>query len=182
MDDIGSLAVENEKLSALLQQNMRKDADQPFSLSVTPVLKQLVSNAQKNAERLPSGRRHSEIIKKFATSLLIYAGPLAYDFLHENIPKALPSLRSIQRVICTEYQTIAEGNFRFKELANHLVQHKASNVVSIGEDATRIIAHIEWDAETNRCCGFVLPLNKDGLPEVDSFLAVSFEGIEKNVS
>ena len=26
---------------------------------------------------------------------------------------------------------------------------------------------------------FVLPLNKDGLPEIDSFLAVSFEGIEK---
>ena len=50
-----------------------------------------------------------------------------------------------------------------KELANHLVQHKAPNAVSIGEDATRIIARIEWDAETNHCYGFVLPLNKDGL-------------------
>ena len=131
MDGIGRLAVENDKLSALLQQNMKKDADQPLSLSVTPVLKRLVSNAQKNAERLPSGRRHSKIIKKFATSLLIYAGSLAYDFLHGNLPKALLSLRSIQRVIYSEYQTIAEGDFQFKELANHLVQHNAPNVVQL---------------------------------------------------
>ena len=30
---------------------------------------------------------------------------------------------------------------------------------------------------TNRCVGFVLP-SKHGIPEVDSYLAVSFEGIE----
>ena len=39
-----------------------------------------------------------DILKKFATSLLVYAGPLAYDCLYENLPKALPSLRSIQCV------------------------------------------------------------------------------------
>ena len=95
------------------------------------------------------------------------------------MPKALPSLRSVQRVLYSEYKSITEGEFRFKELADHLAQHKATNVVLIGEDATRLIARVEWDAETNRCCGFVLPLNKEGLPESDSFLAVSFEGIEK---
>ena len=77
-------------------------------------------------------------------------------FSRENPAIVLPSLHSIQCVICSKYQTIAEGDFRFKELENHLVQHKAPSVVSIGEDATRIIACIEWDAETNRCCGLIL--------------------------
>ena len=72
---------------------------------------------KKNAQRLPTGRRHSEVLKKFATSLFIYAEPLAYNFLQENVPQALPSLRSIQNIVHSEYQTINEGDFRFNELA-----------------------------------------------------------------
>ena len=36
---------------------------------------------------------------------------------------------------------------------------------------------MEYDPITNRCVGFVLP-SKIGIPEVDSYLAVSFEAIE----
>ena len=46
-----------------------------------------------------------------------------------------------------------------------------------GEDATRIICRVAYDAKTNRCVGFVLPVN-NGLFEVDSFLAISFDAIE----
>lgn len=120
------------------------------------------------------------MLKIFFTSLVIlYAGPLAYNFLHENLPHALPSLRNVQRILHSEYKTINEGEFQFDELATHLSQHKAPNVVTVGEDATHLISRVEWDAETNRCSGFVLPLNKEGLPEVDSFLALTFEGIER---
>lgn len=41
---------------------------------------------------------------------------------------------------------------------------------------------MKYDCETNLCVGFVLPLNKYGLPEVDSFLAVSFKAIEQMFS
>ena len=55
-------------------------------------------------------------------------------------------------------------------------------MVSIGEDATRVIARADYDSETDRCVGFVLPVDKTGLPIVDSFQAVSFSAIENMLS
>ena len=63
-------------------------------------------------------------------------------------------------------------------LAAHIAKYKTTNIVTIGEDATRIIYRVEYDSKTNRCVGFVLPL-KNGLPEIDSFLATSFVAVEK---
>ena len=51
-------------------------------------------------------------------------------------------------------------------------------MVTISEDVTRLLSRVEFDIETNRLVGFVLPCNNDGLPIVDSFLALSLEGIE----
>ena len=47
--------------------------------------------------------------------------------------------------------------------------------VSVGEDATRVISRIEYDSETDKLVGFVLPCDRDGLPICDSFIATSFE-------
>ena len=53
---------------------------------------------------------------------------------------------------------------------NNIIQHKTTNAVTIGEDATRVISRVE------RCVGFVLPLSENGLPLIDSFfLVVSFD-------
>ena len=67
-----------------------------------------------------------------------------------------------------------EGSFRFEELKKHLDQYKAPSVISIGEDATRIVGRVDYDTETDKCVGFVLPLNEHSLPIIDSFIAVSF--------
>ena len=56
------------------------------------LFKQLLENITLNANKVPQARRHDHIIKKFSTSLLIYAGPRAYNFLHRNIPDGLPCL------------------------------------------------------------------------------------------
>ena len=64
----------------------------------------------------------------------------------------------------------------------HITDHKAPRMVSIGEDATRVIGRVDYDSETDRCVGFVLPLDDHGLPLVDSFLATSFAAIEKMFS
>lgn len=180
LDTIEKLLDKNLRLSELLQQ-YSEDKTETVSnhdSSFTPVLKQLLLNAEKNIERVPKHRRHSDILKKFATALLIYAGPLSYEFIHSNMPEALPSLRTVQRYVHSEYQTLDEGSFRFNELLIHIKDHKASNAISIGEDATRVISRIDYDTETDRCVGFVLPIDDNGLPLVDSFLAVSYVAIE----
>jgi len=183
LNDIEKLLQANAKLSNLVQQYpcTSKDMASPvvnLNMSFTPILKQLVLNAEKNAESVPNHRRHPDILKKFATALLIYAGPLTYEFIHSNMPEALPSLRTVQRSISCEYKSFSEGIFYFDDLLAHIKHHNTSTVISIGEDATRVIARIDYDCETDRCVGFVLPVDSDGLPLVDSFLAVSYKAIE----
>ena len=175
LNEIEILVKENVKLTKLLQQNGNKSFN---TGSLTPILKQLLINAEKNASIYPSQRRHTEILKKFSTALFIYCGPLAYEFLHQNMCQALPSLRTVQRIIHAQYKTLHEGIFRFDELLAHIIDHKAPKIVSIGEDATRVIGRIDYDSETNRCVGFVLPLDGNGLPVVDAYLATSFTAIE----
>ena len=91
MDEIERLSHTNEVLSTL------KHQDLPFS----PVLNQIITNAERNATALPQAKRHPE--KKFATALFIYAGPLAYEFLQKNLHQALPSLRTVQRIVHANY-------------------------------------------------------------------------------
>ena len=57
------------------------------------------------------------------------------------------------------------------------MQHKAPKVVSISEDATRVISRVDYDSETDHCVGFVLPTDQHGLPLLDSFVALSFSAI-----
>ena len=97
LNDIERLTIENRTLSDLLR-HVNIHEEMP-SCSLTPVLKQIISNAEKNAERLPHGRRHPEVLKKFSIALFIYAGPVAYEFLQQNLPQALPSLPTIRRIV-----------------------------------------------------------------------------------
>ena len=128
-----------------------------------PLFKQLLKNARTNIGKVPQARRHDVIMKKFSTSLLIYAGPRAYNFMHENMPHALPSLRTVQRIIHSGYRPISEGEFRFDELVVHLHNFDADKVVAIAEDATRVIARADYDNESDRVVGFVLPCDDNGL-------------------
>ena len=51
-------------------------------------------------------------------------------------------------------------------------------LVTIREDATRLISRLDYDSQTDRLVGFVLPLDESGLPVTDKVLAVSFKAIE----
>jgi 2-keto-3-deoxy-L-rhamnonate aldolase RhmA len=59
----------------------------------------------------------------------------------------------------------------------------APHVVSVAEDATRIIKTVKYDPCTNKCVGFLLPTdNHEGLPQTSSYLVTSFEDIERYFS
>jgi len=178
LNEIEILAKENEKLSNLIKQCGTNPYNVGSGHGLTPILKQMLLNTEKNACKYPTQRRHSELLKKFATALFIYSGPLCYEFIHQNMPHALPSLRSVQKIIHSQYKTMDEGRFRFNDLAEHINDHSAPKVVSIGEDATRVIGRVDYDSETDRCVGFVLPVDDFGLPLFDSFLATSFSAID----
>ena len=104
---------------------------------------------------------------------------MAYNLVHQNMPDALPCLRTVQENIHAEYYSLSEGQFRFDELASYLKKFDAPLVVAVSEDATRVISRVEYDNETNRLVGFLLPCDSNGLPVADSFLALSLESIEE---
>ena len=80
---------------------------------------------------------------------------MTYQFLHSTMPQVLPSLRTVQHAVQEQYSHIEEGAFRFDELLQHLVKHKAPFIIAIAEDATHIIKKVEYDTSTNRCVGLV---------------------------
>jgi len=143
------------------------------------LLKRLLENVKNNSNKIPQDKCHDHIIKQFSTSLLIYTGPRTYNFLHENIPNGLPCLRKVQRIISSEYKPFTEGEFLFDELLSHLNNYEATKAIVIAEDTKRVIARGQYDNETDRVVGFVLPCDGNGLPIVDSFIATSFSAIEK---
>lgn len=109
-----------------------------------PLLKKLIKNAEMNALKLPQQRRHEVVMKKFATSLFIFSGPMAYNFVYRNLPEAIPSLRTVQRIVSDDYKPLHEGVFRFQELLSHLNSYNACKAVTIGEDARIDLATAEF--------------------------------------
>jgi hypothetical protein len=181
IDKITALAKENQKLSFILQSLTPASSftcSSPTTDKITPILKNLIANASNNIGKSDKQRRHSLVLKKFSTLLLINAGSMTYDFIHRNMPEALPSLRTVQTIIRSDYQPFREGYFRFNEVVEHLHKHQAPFIVTVAEDATRIIKTVDYDAYTNTCVGFVLPNDDKGMPIMDSFTVSSFQDIE----
>lgn len=98
---------------------------------------------------------------KFSISLFMWSGLMAYEFLHRNIPAAIPSISLIRSKIHSQYSDVPEKVFMFDELVLHLQRYKCPFVVSISH-ATRIVSRVEYDSSSNPCVGFVLPI-KDGM-------------------
>ena len=70
-------------------QTSSQSSDSSKRKDFSTFFKQIVDNAKKNIGKLPQSRRHSEVIKKFSTSLLLYGGPMAYNLIQKNMEDAL---------------------------------------------------------------------------------------------
>ena len=181
LDEVQYLLNKNKQLSDLIckQSIFKPELSASPTSELGSLLQKMLKNIQNNSGKHASQRRHDAVIKKFATALYILSGSMAYEFIQQNLPQALPSLRTVQTIVQTQYSHIEEGVFRYKELVEHLNKHDLPYLVSIAEDATRIINRIEYDPQTNRCVGFVLPLGDDGRYKVDAHQATSFEAIQE---
>ena len=155
-----------------------KDEDQAFKFS-TELFKKLIDNAQNNCSLVPKARRHNEIVKSYSLSLLVMIGPSAYKLIHANMPEAFPSLSTVEREASKRYHPLKEGEFLFDKLAAHLDAYQAPRVISISEDATRVVSRVEYDGSSDRIVGFVLPLSNDSLPQQNRFTATTFEDVDE---
>ena len=72
---------------------------------------------------------HDVVLRKFAFSLYCLIGKYGYELLSNNLGNALPSLRTVQRIISK--QRINEGEFQFDQLQQHLNEWKSRRYVHI---------------------------------------------------
>lgn len=110
IDDFEKLLKQNEKLSTLLKQfSMPGSEDGIVQTCFDSFPDMLIDNAVSNAQKHPNRRQHPEISKKFSTSLFIFSGPFAYNFLQQNLGLSLPSIHTIQSHVYSQYSVINEG-------------------------------------------------------------------------
>ena len=83
------LVEEHHEISVAIKAIQDDRSEGQGDCGLSPLLKQLISNAESNVQKLPQSRRHDRVLKRFATSLFIYCGPIAYQFININMPKAL---------------------------------------------------------------------------------------------
>jgi len=110
----------------------------------TTLFNKLLMNAQNNCSSVPQGRRHSEVLKKFGLSVWLTGGSSAYKLLHANMPEGFPSLSTVEREAKKRYTVPCEGEFLFDKLLAHLEAYSAERIVSISEDATRVVSRVEY--------------------------------------
>lgn len=136
------------------------------------LLKKLITATVRHSQRKPGGYRYDPDIKLFAAYLRMIAGPLAYQTLQKNLQSALPSLPSTNRYISSSNYRIVEGIPRYNELLIYLNERNLPLVVSLSEDATRIVGKMQYDSSTNQVVGFVQPINRQtGMPIAFSYPA-----------
>lgn len=116
---------------------------------VQVLLNHLLAAAKKNLNRSRQGYRYSNEIRKYATYLRMIMGHLAYQTLHGNLRGTLPSIQSVNRYVHKTYAYISEGILRTNELYLYLTERKLPLLVSLSEDATRIVGRPKYDRKSN---------------------------------
>lgn len=141
------------------------------------LLKSLCESAMKNSSSTSqNANRYDETLKKFCVFLYFVGGRLLYETLQKNLTNSLPSVSSLNRFISSKKENVIEGEYRFKQLKEFLLERDLPLCVWISEDATRLVGKIEYDQISNKIIGFVLPF-ENGLANINAYLATSANAI-----
>jgi len=136
--------------------------------NISTLLKSICNSASRNSNfPSPNANRYDESLKKFCVFLYFVVGRLLYETLESNLTNSLPSISSLNRFISTQKQNIVEGEYRFKELKEFLLERNLPLCVWASEDATRLTSKIEYDVISNKIVGLVLPFS-NGVANVNA--------------
>lgn len=131
-------------------------------------------NNSKTASK--NANRYNESLKKFCVFLYFVGGRLLYKTLQSNLLNSLPSITSLNRFISSRRDIVVEGEYRFKQLKQFVLEKDLPLCVWVSEDATRLTSKIEYDPISNKIICFVLPFD-NGLANVNAYLATSASAI-----
>lgn len=182
LNEIQILSSKNKSLEDTLR-TIQADLDRNYFSSPScdsgdGLLPLLLDSAKRNSNKVKTAYRHDDTVKLFMSYIRMLGGRLLYDTLHANLPKCIPSPSVVNQYIADKGPKVIEGELRTEELFEYLIKRGLPLMVCISEDGTRMIGKVSYDPRTNKLVGFPLPLNKDGMPITNSFLARSSSKIE----
>lgn len=73
---------------------------------------------------------------------------------------------------------IIEGDLRYEDLGQYLIDNKCEMSVFLSEDASGIVKRVTYDPKTKQLVGIVLPLRENGMPQKMCFKPQSPQEIE----
>lgn len=144
------------------------------------LLSLLLKSAERNTGKVKTAYRHDDTVKMFMAYLKMLGGTLFYQTVHANLRSCIPSPSGVNKYIADKGPRITEGVLRSDELLEYLNKRNLPLIVSVSEDGTRMIGKICYDSHTNKLVGFSLPLNNDGMPKTDQFMARNVEEIQSH--
>lgn len=140
----------------------------------------MIDSHNTNANRIPSGFRYTEELRLYCAYIRMLGGRLAYETFKANAKYSVLSRCSVDRFIRQVQTNAVEGVLRTEELSKYLDDLSLPRIVSLSEDATKIVDRIQYDKSTNQLLGFVLPLQEtNGMPLIDGNKAISASAIEQ---
>ena len=113
-----------------------------------------------------------------AVYLYITGGKFNYETLSANFGVALPTPSIVMSASRSYLSPILEGTIRMAECMAALEERKQPRTVWVSEDATGINGRVEYDSKTDRCVGFVGPLDERGMPDLSRFGAEDADTIQ----
>ena len=112
VNKIDLLIKQNSKLSELLKSTqVAIHESTKVHIDLPSLFAKLMENAEKNGQKAPKSRRFTEVITKFATSLFIYSGPLAYTTLYSKKCQLL-------FLIFAQFREVLIKNTKLSKMAN----------------------------------------------------------------
>lgn len=143
-------------------------------------LESLKNANEKNKNKRKQGYRYDEEVMGMAVYNRMIAGPLGYQQYSLNLGATLPSISAVNKHISKEKAELVEGVLRANELLKYLNERNLPKIVSLSEDATRIVGRVQYSRKTNQIVGFVPPLDRvTGMPITSHFPAKSAAHIEQ---
>lgn len=152
----------NKDLNELIKKN---EAD---ALLQPNFLLEMVQHEANNRTNSKYRATYSDHMKNVALYIFILAGPTAYQTLQMNLPKSLPSQRTVARLLA-EKEKMVEGEFRFERIKHDMLEKGEPLYVVVGEDDSKVSERVRYDSSRDEIVGIELPLNEDGVPIPGSF-------------
>ncbi|CAF3288524.1 unnamed protein product [Rotaria sp. Silwood2] len=169
--DLSNKNIKNQIYEKLLE--MWKQTSSSSKVACIPVLFPWINNIFQNLEKTKNRYRYDDQIQEFALLIFIFGGRNCYEFLHLNLPSALPHITNLEILIRTQEFKMIECEFRFSLLTEYS-RSTNCNYIFVAEDATRCISCIDYDAQSNSFIGLSAPL-VNGLPQFNFFQTENFQ-------